>query len=176
MNAEYRCTVGGDTLSSESEHRPSAFSGATLDRRRFRHSPERGIPPSSSLYIGNRRYYTLEFDSANTSNHHDTGNPLTGKLVLHVDNAPYYLEAADAENARSVVASYSFLCQPTMACRGPTRHETWSLGLHYGSPIGTPNAYGYRTIWTALMTAETTYRLSTQFGYDQTVAAVMLAI
>ena len=39
-----------------------------------------------------------------------------------------------------------------------------SVSLHYGNPIGTPNAYGYRTIWTALMTAGTATNIA---GYSE---------
>ena len=65
------------------------------------------------------------------------------KLVLHVGDASYYLKTATLESDEASISWVTGL--------------TWSTGENIElrlTTAPTPNAYGYRTIWNALMTAE----------------------
>ncbi len=76
--------------------------------------------------------------------------PLTGNLFLRVGSRTFAL--ADTRRSSSG-GGYSFLWDDHGTSWSD--NDMRSVSLHDGNPIGTPNAYGYRTIWTALMTAGT---------------------
>ena len=76
------------------------------------------------------------------------------KLVLYLDDVPYYLDRA------------------LLATDGKTLNwrnsPTWAADDNVDIRLATaplPNAYGYRTIWTALMTAEEDPNSAGSFGY-----------
>ena len=75
------------------------------------------------------------------------------KLVLHVGDASYYLKTATLESDGLSIAWVTGL--------------TWSTGENIElrlTTAPTPNAYGYRTIWNALMTVEQHPSQTTYFG------------
>ena len=79
------------------------------------------------------------------------------KLVLHVGGYSFNLGAGTLQgNQRTIVWASTGL--------------TWSAGDSVSVKItgpSPPNAYGYRTIWTALMTAEVNPNVATIFGYNE---------
>ena len=78
------------------------------------------------------------------------------KLTLHVGSDSFNLGAGTLQsNQRGI--------------NWPNSGLTWadgdSVAVKITGPHSSPNAYGYRTIWTALMTAEVNPNLATRFGY-----------
>ena len=77
-------------------------------------------------------------------------------LVLHVGTQTYAFADATYSSSQNAYAWFSNV---------PTWPEGDSVAVKITGPHPTPNAYGYRTIWTALMTAEVNPNVATRFGY-----------
>ena len=104
------------------------------------------------LFVGLGGLY-IEFDEDTAG---DIATQATrDKLVLHVGDASYYLKTATLESDEASIFWPTDL--------------TWSVGENIElrlTTAPTPNAYGYRTIWTALMTAGDLTG-SVNFGYEK---------
>ena len=98
-------------------------------------------------------FLTLRFDSANAG---DIATKATrDQLTLHVGSQSFNLGAGTFQPTR-----HDILWAP--------RGLTWAAGESVELKITerpTPNAYGYRTIWTALMTAAVNPNAATVFGF-----------
>ena len=76
-------------------------------------------------------------------------------MILHLDSVSLPLR-----NATVSAEGFGF----TWTNHGLTWSDNESVAVKITRPR-TPNAYGYRTIWNALMTAEVNPNLATRFGY-----------
>ena len=128
-------TIGTDTLHGWSSD--GTFVDATLTEDDFTFENEAYKVVDLFVGLGG---LSLAFDEDTAG---DIATQATrNKLVLHVGNASYYLETATLETDEAT------LFWPT--------DLTLSIGVNVEFSLTTtptPNAYGYRTIWTALMTA-----------------------
>ncbi len=86
-----------------------------------------------------------------------TSKATRDKLTLHVGSDSFNLGAGGLEQQRSV----------TWSNTGLSWADGDSVAVKITGINTTPNAYGYRTIWNALMTAEVDPNVATRFGYSK---------
>ena len=139
-------TIGTDTLYGWSSD--GAFIGSTLTEDDFIFENEAYKIIDIFVGLGD---LDIQFDEDTAG---DIATQATrDKLVLHVGDASYYLKTAELSSDKAAISWTTGL--------------TWSVGETIELRLTTaplPNAYGYRTIWNALMTAEVA---GTDVGYDR---------
>ena len=127
------------------------FTGASLTDQNFTFGGDTYDLDRITLQGGS---LTLSFESANAG---DIATQATrDKLTLHVGSDSFHLGAGTLASNQQAIS---------WASTGLSWAAGDSVQVKITGPHPTPNAYGYRTIWTALMTAEVNPNDAGTFGF-----------